>query len=38
LGDWHFEEMDLGKRRAWGKFSSGATFADVDGDGDWICS
>jgi len=34
LGDWHFEEMDAGEAACRGQFSTGATFADVDGDGD----
>src|SRR6266516_5690448 len=34
LGDWHFAEMDLGDAACLGQFSTGATFADVDGDGD----
>ena len=34
LGNWHFEEMDAGEAACIGQFSTGATFADVDGDGD----
>lgn len=33
-GDWHFEEMAAGDAACRGQFSTGATFADVDGDGD----
>jgi len=33
LGDWRFEEMDPGDAACLGQFSTGATFADVDGDG-----
>jgi hypothetical protein len=32
--DWHFEEMDIGDAACAGQFSTGAAFADVDGDGD----
>jgi hypothetical protein len=34
LGDWRFEEMDSGEAACAGQLSTGATFADVDGDGD----
>src|SRR5262245_53028267 len=34
LGNWHFEEIDPGEAACLGQFSTGATFADVDGDGD----
>ncbi len=34
LGSWRFEEMDLGAAACLEQFSTGATFADVDGDGD----
>src|SRR6266480_3471288 len=34
LGNWHFEEMDIGDAACAGQLSTGATFADVDGDGD----
>src|SRR5438552_4496215 len=34
LGGWRFEEMDLGEAACVAQFSTGATFADVDGDGD----
>ncbi len=34
LGDWHFQEMDPGEAACLGQLSTGATFADVDGDGD----
>src|SRR5437867_10793831 len=34
LGNWRFEEMDLGEAACAGQLSTGATFADVDGDGD----
>jgi len=34
LGDWHFKEMDPGEAACPDQFSTGATFADVDGDGD----
>jgi hypothetical protein len=34
LGNWHFEEMALGEAACEGQLSTGATFADVDGDGD----
>src|SRR5580765_1908088 len=34
LGNWRFEEMDLGDAACAGQLSTGATFADVDGDGD----
>src|SRR5437773_3920880 len=34
LGNWHFEEIELGEAACLGQVSSGATFADVDGDGD----
>ena len=34
LGNWHFEEMDIGGAACADQLSTGATFADVDGDGD----
>src|SRR6266536_3694662 len=34
LGDWHFQEMDPGEAACADQLSTGATFADVDGDGD----
>ncbi len=34
LGNWRFEEMDLGEAACAGQLSTGVTFADVDGDGD----
>src|SRR5438477_11722565 len=34
LGNWHFEEMDIGEAACADQLSTGATFADVDGDGD----
>src|SRR5213592_4550126 len=34
LGNWHFEEMDIGEGACADQLSTGATFADVDGDGD----
>ncbi len=34
LGDWHFEEIDPGEAACLGQFSTGVTFADVNGDGD----
>jgi len=34
LGQWRFEEMNIGEAACVGQFSTGATFADVDGDGD----
>jgi hypothetical protein len=34
LGNWRFEEMDAGEAACVGQISTGATFADVDGDGD----
>ena len=34
LGNWRFEEMDLGEAACGGQLSTGVTFADVDGDGD----
>jgi hypothetical protein len=34
LGNWRFEAMDLGEAACADEFSTGATFADVDGDGD----
>jgi hypothetical protein len=34
LGNWRFEEMNIGAAACDGQFSTGATFADVDGDGD----
>src|SRR5690349_13799939 len=34
LGHWRFEEMDPGPADCAGQFSTGAVFADVDGDGD----
>ena len=34
LGDWRFEEMDIGEAACPGQLSTGAVFADVDGDGD----
>src|SRR6266487_1032571 len=33
-GNWRFEEMDIGDAACAEQFSPGATFADVDGDGD----
>ncbi len=33
LGQWRFEEMALGEAACLGQISTGATFADVDGDG-----
>jgi hypothetical protein len=30
--------MDIGDAACANDLSTGATFADVDGDGDWICS
>jgi hypothetical protein len=33
LGNWHFEEVALGEAACAGQMSTGATFADVDGDG-----
>src|SRR6266545_3589177 len=33
-GNWRFEEVTLGEAGCAGQFSTGATFADVDGDGD----
>ena len=34
LGHWRFEEMELGDAACAEQLSTGATFADVDGDGD----
>ena len=34
LGNWHFEEMEIGEAACAGQISTGVTFADVDGDGD----
>ncbi|HEV8543606.1 MAG TPA: VCBS repeat-containing protein, partial [Verrucomicrobiae bacterium] len=34
LGNWRFEEMEIGPAACAGQFSTGAAFADVDGDGD----
>ncbi|HKS35734.1 MAG TPA: VCBS repeat-containing protein, partial [Verrucomicrobiae bacterium] len=34
LGHWRFEEMDLADAACAGQLSTGATLADVDGDGD----
>ncbi len=34
LGNWRFEEMDIGEAACADQLSTGATFADVDGDGD----
>ena len=34
LGDWKFRELPLGDAACAEQFSTGATFADVDGDGD----
>jgi hypothetical protein len=34
LGNWRFEEMEIGEAVCVGQLSTGATFADVDGDGD----
>src|SRR6185503_11534467 len=34
LGQWHFEEIDAGPAACPGQLSTGATFADVDGDDD----
>lgn len=34
LGNWHFEELALEEAACAGQRSTGATFADVDGDGD----
>ena len=33
-GNWRFEEINLGEAACAGQISTGATFADVDGDGD----
>ena len=33
LGHWRFEEIDPGEAACPGQFSTGAAFADVDGDG-----
>jgi hypothetical protein len=33
LGNWHFEEIDPGEAACPGQFSTGAAFADVNGDG-----
>jgi hypothetical protein len=33
-GNWRFEEVTLGEAGGAGQFSTGAAFADVDGDGD----
>jgi len=34
LGNWRFEEANLGEAACVGQLSTGVTFADVDGDGD----
>ena len=34
LGDWRFERVEIGAAACAGQFSTGAVFADVDGDGD----
>jgi hypothetical protein len=34
LGNWRFEELDPGEAACSTQYSTGATFADVDGDGD----
>lgn len=34
LGGWHFQEMDPGEAACADQLSTGAVFADVDGDGD----
>ena len=34
LGNWRFEELQIGEAACPGQISTGATFADVDGDGD----
>jgi hypothetical protein len=34
LGNWKFEAMEIGAADCAGQLSTGATFADVDGDGD----
>jgi enediyne biosynthesis protein E4 len=34
LGNWRFQEMDLGEAACADQLSTGVTFADVDGDGD----
>jgi hypothetical protein len=34
LGNWRFEAMELGAAACAGQLSTGASFADVDGDGD----
>src|SRR5437867_12387849 len=34
LGQWRFQEMDIGDAACADQLSTGATFADVDGDGD----
>ncbi len=34
LGNWHFEEMPIGDAACPGQVSTGAAFADVDGDSD----
>jgi hypothetical protein len=34
LGNWHFQEMAIGDAACAGQISTGAAFADVDGDGD----
>jgi hypothetical protein len=34
FGNWRFQEMDLGPAACSGQLSTGAVFADVDGDGD----
>lgn len=34
LGQWRFQEIDPGEAACAGQLSTGATFADVDGDGD----
>ncbi len=33
LGNWHFQEMELGEAACAGQFSTGAALVDVDGDG-----
>lgn len=34
LGGWHFEEVAIGSAACIGQLSTGAAFADIDGDGD----
>jgi hypothetical protein len=34
LGNWHFQEMAIGDAACSGQISTGAAFADIDGDGD----